>query len=115
MGKYADEGNEKFSEQQENLEKLIKETGPKTKFVDDLDKKIIYLETSGKLLEEKLYVKAETNKKMIQELKEMIKQKNEIQLENTKFKSSLRNPMDENMGDSDHESKLRGVTGEHRR
>ena len=113
--KYAKEGNDKFSEHQENLEKLIKETDPKTKFVDYLDEKILNLETSGKLLEEHLYIEAEINKKIKQELDIIIKQKNKIQLENEKLRNSLKTLIDIKVGNSNYELQLRGITEEHKR
>ena len=85
----ANDMNEKISEQQFNVDKLIEEIDPKEKFVQYLTKKIDHLEERGKILEESLYMSAEDNTGKKAELREMIEQKDKIKLENVKLKNSL--------------------------
>ena len=56
----ANDMNEKISEQQFNLDKLIEEIDPKEKFVQYLTNKIDHLEERGKILEESLYMRTRT-------------------------------------------------------
>ena len=113
--KNGNEMNEKITEQQANLEKLIKEIDQKNKFVGHLDKKIVDLEQIGKQLEESLYFRAETNKKMKKELKEILDQKKKIQSGNMIFMNQLKGVMGKKVKYQEHEDELERMREEYKR
>ena len=111
----ANDMNEKISEQQFNLDKLIEEIDPKEKFVQYLTNKIDHLEERGKILEESLYISAEDNTGKKAELLEMIEQKNKIKLENVKLKNSLSRLVERKGEHSHNQQKKMLLTEEYRK